>query len=63
MGSIFSHLADGDGAGLRAVFEAVLELEEHTYHANRSALDAVQQVHGLVNTEHTQVIDTGMSRY
>jgi RNA-directed DNA polymerase len=45
------------------IFEADLEPEQHAYRANRSALDAVQQVHGLVNTGHTEVIDADLSGY
>jgi RNA-directed DNA polymerase len=45
------------------IFEADLEPEQHAYRSNRSALDAVQQVHGLVNTGHTEVIDADLSGY
>ncbi len=48
---------------LEPIFEADLEPEQHAYRANRSALDAVQQVHGLVNTGHTEVIDADLSGY
>src|SRR3954453_7212288 len=45
------------------IFEADLEPEQHAYRANRSALDTVQEVHGLVNTGHTEVIDADLSGY
>ena len=48
---------------LEPVFEADLEPEQHAYRADRSALDAVRQVHGLVNTGHTEVIDADLSGY
>ena len=48
---------------LEPIFEADLEPEQHAYRANRSALDAVRQVHGLVNTGHTEVIDADLSGY
>ncbi len=48
---------------LGPIFEADLEPEQHAYRPNRSALDAVQQVHGLVNTGHTEVIDADLSGY
>src|SRR4051794_12171261 len=48
---------------LEPIFEADLEPEQHAYRANRGALDAVQQVHGLVNTGHTEVIDADLSGY
>jgi RNA-directed DNA polymerase len=34
---------------LEPIFEADLEPEQHAYRANRSALEAVRQVHGLIN--------------
>src|SRR3954447_1180871 len=48
---------------LEPIFEADLEPEQHAYRSNRSALDAVQQVHGLVNSGHTEVIDADLSGY
>jgi RNA-directed DNA polymerase len=48
---------------LEPIFEADLEPEQHAYRANRSALDAVRQVHGLVNSGHTEVIDADLSGY
>lgn len=48
---------------LEPIFEADLEPEQHDYRANRSALDAVRQVHGLVNSGHTEVVDADLSGY
>ena len=48
---------------LEPIFEADLELEQYAYRADRSALDAVRQVHGLVSTGYTEVIDADLSGY
>jgi RNA-directed DNA polymerase len=48
---------------LEPVFEADLEPEQFAYRAGRDALDAVRQVHGLLNTGHTAVIDADLSGY
>src|SRR5262249_33586746 len=48
---------------LEPIFEADLEPEQYAYRANRTALDAVRQVHGLVNSGHTEVIDADLSGY
>ena len=45
---------------LEPIFEADLEPEQYAYRANRTALDAVRQVHGLVNSGHTEVIDADL---
>ena len=37
---------------LEPIFEADLEPEQHAYRAEHSALDAVRQVHGLLNSGH-----------
>ena len=44
-------------------FEADLEPEQHAYRPDHSALDAVRQVHGHVNTGHTEVVDADLSGY
>jgi RNA-directed DNA polymerase len=41
---------------LEPIFEADLPSEQYAYRADRSALDAVQHVHKLINTGHGQVI-------
>jgi group II intron reverse transcriptase/maturase len=48
---------------LEPIFEADLQPEQHAYRPNRSALDAVRQIHSLVNTGHTEVIDADLSGY
>ena len=48
---------------LEPIFEADLPTEQYGYRAQRSALDAVRQVHSLLNTGHTQVVDADLSEY
>jgi group II intron reverse transcriptase/maturase len=48
---------------LEPIFEADLQPEQHAYRPGRSALDAVKQVHALVSTGHTEVIDADLSGY
>ena len=48
---------------LEPIFEADLEPEQHAYRPGRSALDAVRQVHSLLNTGHTEVVDADLSGY
>jgi RNA-directed DNA polymerase len=48
---------------LEPIFEADLEPEQYAYRPGRSALDAVNHVHGLLNTGHTEVIDADLSGY
>ena len=48
---------------LGPIFEADLAPEQHAYRAERDALSAVNQVHGLLNAGHTQVIDADLSAY
>jgi group II intron reverse transcriptase/maturase len=48
---------------LEPIFETDLQPEQHAYRPGRSALDAVRQVHGLINTGHTEVIDADLSGY
>ena len=48
---------------LEPIFETDLEPGQFAYRAERSALDAVRQVHGLLNTGHTEVIDADLSGY
>jgi RNA-directed DNA polymerase len=45
------------------IFEADLEPEQYAYRANRSALDAIRHVHGLVKAGHTEVVDADLSSY
>jgi group II intron reverse transcriptase/maturase len=48
---------------LEPIFEADLQPEQHAYRQGRSALDAVQRVHALLNTGHTEVVDADLSAY
>lgn len=48
---------------LEPIFEADLEPEQFAYRPERSALDAVRQVHGLLNTGYTEVVDADLSGY
>jgi RNA-directed DNA polymerase len=48
---------------LEPIFEADLQPEQHAYRAEHSALDAVRQVHGLLSTGHTEVVDADLSGY
>jgi RNA-directed DNA polymerase len=48
---------------LEPIFETDLEPEQHAYRAEHSALDAVRQVHGLLNSGHTAVVDADLSGY
>ena len=48
---------------LEPIFEADLSPEQHAYRPNHSALDAVKEVHGHVNTGHTDVVDADLSGY
>ena len=49
---------------LEPIFEADLEPEQHAYRAEHSALEAaVRQVHGLLFSGHTEVVDADLSGY
>jgi RNA-directed DNA polymerase len=48
---------------LEPIFEADLQPEQHAYRQGRSALAAVQKVHALLNTGHTEVVDADLSGY
>jgi len=48
---------------LGSIFEADLPAEQYGYRVGRSALDAVRQVHGLLNTGHMHVVDADLSEY
>src|SRR5271154_1159166 len=48
---------------LEPIFEADLQPEQHAYRPNHNALDAVKEVHGHVNTGHTDVVDADLSGY
>ena len=48
---------------LEPIFEADLPPEQHAYRPDHSALGAIRQVHGYVNTGHTEVVDADLSGY
>ncbi len=48
---------------LEPIFEADLQPEQYAYRPDRSALDAVRQVHKLLNTGHGEVVDADLSGY
>jgi RNA-directed DNA polymerase len=48
---------------LEPIFEADLQPEQHAYRSGKSALDAVQAAHALVNTGYTEVVDADLSGY
>ena len=48
---------------LEPIFEADLQPEQYAYRPDRSALDAVRQVHELLNAGHTEVVDADLSGY
>lgn len=48
---------------LEPIFEADLQSEQYAYRPNRSALDAVRQVHKLLNSGHGKVVDADLSGY
>jgi group II intron reverse transcriptase/maturase len=48
---------------LGPIFEADLPPEQHAYRPERNALTAVRQVHNLLNTGHTHVVDADLSAY
>ncbi len=48
---------------LEPIFETDLQPEQHAYRRERNALTAVREVHSLLNTGHTQVVDADLSAY
>ncbi len=48
---------------LEPIFEADLQPEQYAYRADRSALDAVEHVHKLLNSGHGQIVDADLSGY
>ena len=48
---------------LSLIFEANLQPEQYAYRAGRSALDAIQRVHRLVNSGHREIVDGDLSIY
>ena len=48
---------------LGPIFEADLPPEQYAYRPDRNAHDAIQQVHSLLNTGHTRVVDADLAAY
>src|SRR4030042_1995708 len=48
---------------LEPIFEADLQPEQYAYRPERSALDAVEEVQGLLRTGHTEGVDADPSGY
>jgi RNA-directed DNA polymerase len=48
---------------LEPIFEADLQPEQYAYRRNRSALDAVNHVHKLINTGHREIVDADLAGY
>lgn len=48
---------------LTPIFEADLPAEQHGYRPERNALTAVREVHSLLNTGHTRVVEADLSGY
>jgi RNA-directed DNA polymerase len=48
---------------LEPIFEADLQPEQYAYRKDRSALDAVRDVHKLINTGHGEIVDADLSGY
>ena len=48
---------------IEPIFEADLEPNTHGYRPGRSALDAIRQVHGLLASGYTDVVDADLSKY
>lgn len=48
---------------LTPIFEADLPPEQYGYRPGRSGLDAVREVHALVNSGHREVVDADLSSY
>jgi RNA-directed DNA polymerase len=48
---------------LEPIFEADVQPEQYAYRKDRSALDAVRDVHKLINTGHGEIVDADLSGY
>ncbi|MCA1852429.1 MAG: hypothetical protein LC647_08565, partial [Beggiatoa sp.] len=55
--------ADAAVLVLTPIFEADLPAEQHGYRPERNALTAVREVHSLLNTGHTRVVEADLSGY
>jgi RNA-directed DNA polymerase len=54
---------NGGGFGARTHLEADLQPEQYAYRRGRSALDAVNHVHKLINTGHREMVDADLASY
>jgi RNA-directed DNA polymerase len=48
---------------LDPIFEADLQPEQYAYRRDRSALDAVSQVHRMINSGHVEIVDADLTAY
>jgi RNA-directed DNA polymerase len=48
---------------LEPIFEADLQPEQHAYRPEKSALDAIREVQGLLDAGYTEVVDADLSGY
>jgi group II intron reverse transcriptase/maturase len=48
---------------LEPIFEADLQPEQYAYRPDRSALDAVRQVHKLINIGHGEIVEADLTSY
>jgi group II intron reverse transcriptase/maturase len=48
---------------LDPIFDVDLQPEQYAYRPGRSALDAIQAIHGLLSTGHVEVVDADLSGY
>lgn len=48
---------------LEPIFEADLQPQQYGYRPNRNAHDAIREIHGLINTGHTEIVDADLSGF
>src|SRR5262249_25478212 len=53
----------GGGVVVETIFGADLQPEQDAYRQDRSALDAAEHVHKLINTGHREIVDADLSGY
>ena len=64
-GTRYPRSGSGNGGSLvlEPIFESDLQPEQYAYRRDRSALDAVNHVHKLINTGHGEIVDADLSSY